>query len=60
MKAHSSHNCHADSFNHNGTTSHDMNLKASNDVALQNSLSKKSQETENDNIPEEVSVMLSS
>ena len=60
MKAHSSHSCHADSFNHNGITSHDMNLKASNDVALQNPLSQKSLETENENIPEEVSVMPSS
>ncbi|XP_020603811.1 uncharacterized protein LOC110042785 [Orbicella faveolata] len=54
MKAHSSHNYHADSITQNGISSHDMNLKASNDVALQNSLSQKSQETENDNIPEEV------
>ena len=35
-----------------------MNLKASDDVTHQNSLSQKSQETENDNVPEEVSVML--
>ena len=58
MKAHSSHNYHADSITQNGISGHDMNLKASNDVALQNSLSQKSQETENDNIPEEVSVLL--
>ena len=58
MKAQSSHCCHADSGTQNGITSHDMNFKAINDVTLQNSLSQKSQETENENIPEEVSVML--
>ena len=59
MKAQSSHSCHADSsVTQNGIASHDMNLKASNDVTLQDSLSQKSQETENDNIPEEVSVTL--
>lgn len=58
MTAQSSHSCHADGIIQNGITSHDMNLKASNDVTLQNSPSQKRQETENDNIPEEVSVML--
>ena len=57
MKAQSSRSCHVDSVTQNGITSTDMNLKASNDVSLQDSFSQKSQETENDNIPEEVSVI---
>ena len=58
MKAQSSYSCHADGGTQNGIINHDMNLKASYNVTLQNSLLQKSQETENDNIPEEVSVML--
>ena len=58
MKAQSSHSCHADGGTQNGITNHDMNLKASYHATFQNSLSQKSQETENDSIPEEVSVML--
>lgn len=54
MTAQSSHSCHGDSITQNGITSHDMNLKASDDVTHQNSLSQKSKETENDNVPEEV------
>lgn len=55
MKAHSSHSSHSNT--QNGLTCHDKNLKESNGVAFQNSLSQKSQPAENDNIPEEVSAM---
>jgi len=58
MKAHSSHSCHTNSITQNGLPSPEMNLTgASNDFGLQTTLLQKSQEIENDNIPEEVSVM---
>ena len=58
MKAHSCHSCHTDSIAQNGITSHDVNLTGTcNEFDLQNTLSQKSQGIENDNIPEEVSVM---
>ena len=55
MKGHSSHSCYTDSITQNGVTSHGM---ATADVALQNIPLQKSQQTENDIIPEEVTVML--
>lgn len=51
IKAHSSHN-----NSQNGATCHEE--KTTNDVGVQSSLSTKSQLTESDHIPEEVSVLI--